>query len=547
MFAGKAWGPTDRLLTHRGYAIRKDALNAAETSALRKALTVKPFVPEQFSAGVQPFPIFYESKTRWYTPRFWGIEHCGPLAAEHDLRRPGTPLRPELRFSKTLRTEQTPIVGAFEAGGCNGLICVPCGIGKTFMGIYTAVEIVKKRFLILVHQEFLADQWETELKEAVPGIRVGRVQGSTVQLGAVERPPPTVQSLKAELKARGLAVGGRKDELVARLAAAKATETETETETETYDCVICMIQTVASRDWASDAFADFGFTIGDECHHLGAEYFSKALAAIQTLHMMGLSATPNRADGLDRVFLQFIGPVRFQMKVREADESVEVRVIRFTSADPAYADTPLDCRGEVSQPLLCNQLASYTPRTLKICDSIEAAAHEGRHQLVLSDRREHLVDFENEMRRRGFTSIGYYVGGMKSAAREESAKCRIILGTFTLASEGMNIKTLDTVTFATPKSGIEQAAGRILRLKKAERKFSPRILEVLDLPHLVCVRKFKKRCKYYKLSKYTITYLTDGKEEDEVKATKEDEDEDEDDEDDEVPPKPTARPPMFRS
>ena len=540
-----------RLLTHRGYAIRKDSLSVAETSALRKALTVKPFVPEQFSAGITPFPVFYESPTRWYTPRFWGIEHCGPLAPEDDLRRPGKPLRPELRFSKTLRPEQVPIVDAFKDGGCNGLICIPCGGGKTFVSIYTAVEVVKKQFIILVHQEFLADQWEKELKDAVPGIRVGRVQGSTVQLGVVDVPPPTVDSLKAELKARGLQTGGRKAELVARLAEADAGAGAGVKPVETYDCVICMIQTIASRDWAADAFADFGFTIGDECHHLGAEHFSKALAAIQTLHMLGLSATPNRADGLDRVFLQFIGPVRYQIKVREADDSVEVRVIRFTSADPVYANTPLDRMGEVSRPQLCNQLASYMPRTLTICNVLEPSVREGRQLLILSDRREHLAAFETEFRRRGFTSIGYYVGGMKTAERDESAKCMIVLGTFTLAAEGMNIRALNTIALVTPKSKIEQAVGRILRLKKEERTFAPVIYDVLDAPHEVCVRQYRKRRQFYKQCAYAVQFVATNKgPQSQCQGQGEVEDGPVDegvDEDNAPPTTHVARKPMFRS
>lgn len=454
MFTTNTWSADDaRILSHRGYAIRKDQLTSAQTRQLRTALTVKPQVAAEFSAGVEAFPIFYESPSRWYVPRFWGIEHCGE--ADGDARHPGGSLRAELQFNKQLRPEQLPIVDAFRDGGYNGLICVPCGYGKTFMAIWLACQL-RRRFLVVVHQEFLMEQWRKELEGSIPGIRIGKLQGPKAQLS------------------------------------------------EDYDCCICMLQTVASRDWPVDAFSGFGFAIFDECHHLGAEHFSKALMSIQTRNMLGLSATPDRLDGLDNVFLWYLGPVRYQIKVRDPDESVEVRVLKFTSADPEYANEPTDVRGEVSRPRLCNQLAAYAPRTKAICDELAPCLSEGRKLLVLSDRIAHLEVFEAEFKARGFSDIGYYIGGMKAAARDESATKQIILATGALASEGMNIPVLNTVALVTPKSRIEQAVGRIFRQKKEDRAFHPIIFDIIDEPFDILMSQYKKREAFYKQCGYKI-------------------------------------------
>jgi len=503
MFTDHTWtAPDARILSHRGYAIRKDQLDAAQTRKLRAALMMKPAVAPEFSAGVDPFPVYYESPNRWYVPRFWGIENCGE--PDGDARQPGLPLRAELQFNKQLRPNQLPIVDAFREGGYNGLVCVPCGYGKTFMAIWLACQI-RRRFLVVVHQEFLMEQWRKELEDSIPGIRIGILQGSTVQTGYAEPPKLTIAEIKERLRAHGLPLSGKREDLLTRLRTV-----EPEPEPQLYDCCICMLQTVATRDWALDTFSGFGFTIFDECHHLGAEHFSKALMSIQTEKMLGLSATPDRMDGLDSVFLWYLGPVRYQIRVRDPDTSVEVRVIRFTHADPAYADTPLDIRGEVSRPRLCNQLTEFTPRTRAISDQLEPCLREGRQLLILSDRREHLAAFEREFRARGFTSIGYYVGGMKAAARDESATRQIVLGTFTLAAEGMNIRALNTIALVTPKSRIEQAVGRIFRLKKEERTFQPLIFDVIDLPHDVCLRQYRKRRQFYRQCAYKIR-MVDGK------------------------------------
>lgn len=500
MFTTNNWSVEDaRIMSHRGYAVRKDQLTPAQTRQLRAALMMKPTVAPEFSAGIDPFPIYYESPNRWYVPRFWGLEHCGE--PDGDARQSGRPLRAELQFNKQLRAEQLPIVNAFKEGDYNGLICVPCGYGKTFMAIWLACQL-RKRFIVVVHQEFLMEQWRKELEGSIPGIRIGIVQGSKVQTGMMETVEPTIAEIKERLRAHGLKLTGKREELLARLRAVEPAPEPVE-----YDCCICMLQTIASRDWALDAFSGFGFTIFDECHHLGAEHFSKALMSIQTRHMLGLSATPERLDGLDNVFLWFLGPVRYQIKVRDPDTSVEVRVLRFTSADAEYAETPLDVRGEVSRPKLCNQLAGYQPRTIAICNELEPCVREGRQLLILSDRREHLAAFEAEFKKRGFSSIGYYVGGMKAAARDESATKQIVLGTFTLAAEGMNIRALNTVALVTPKSRIEQAVGRIFRLKKEERTFAPVIYDVLDAPHDVCVRQYRKRRQFYRQCAYRIKMI----------------------------------------
>ena len=503
MFLSNHFAESDsRILSHRGYAIRKDCLTPQQTTQLRKALTMMPRIAAEYSAGIDPFPIFYESPARWYVPRFWGIENCGP--PDGDARGDGKPLRAELVFNKTLRAEQQPIVDAFMAGGSDGLICVPCGYGKTFMAIWLACRL-RRRFLVVVHQEFLMEQWRKELEGSVPGIRIGVIQQSKVQTGLMEPRELTVAEIKERLRVHGLKVsGGTRAELLARLRTVEPAEEPAE-----YDCCICMLQTVASRDWPLDTFAGFGFTIFDECHHLGAEHFSRALMSIQTKHMLGLSATPERIDGLDNVFQWFIGPIRYQIKVREADDSVEVRVLKFTSADPAYATEPTDCRGEVSRPILCNQLAEYAPRTKAICDELEPALREGRKLLVLSDRRSHLADFETEFKARGFTSIGYYVGGMRAEARDESAAERIILATFALAAEGMNVRDLNTVALVTPKSRIEQAVGRIFRLKKEERTFAPVIYDIHDA-HDCLQGQSRKRMAFYKQCAYRIMVKEPG-------------------------------------
>ena len=75
------------------------------------------------------------------------------------------------------------------------------------------------------------------------------------------------------------------------------------------DIVIAMLQSLSMKSYATEVFAGFGMCCFDECHHLGAEVFSRALVKTSTRYMLGLSATPDRKDRLRRVFEWHLGTV----------------------------------------------------------------------------------------------------------------------------------------------------------------------------------------------------------------------------------------------
>ena len=72
-----------------------------------------------------------------------------------------------------------------------------------------------------------------------------------------------------------------------------------------------MLQSLSMIDYNEDIFSSFGFVIYDECHHLGAETFSKALLKTNFKYTLGLSATTKRADGLTKVFKWFLGDIAY--------------------------------------------------------------------------------------------------------------------------------------------------------------------------------------------------------------------------------------------
>ena len=111
-----------------------------------------------------------------------------------------------------------------------------------------------------------------------------------------------------------------------------------------------------------DIFSSFGLAIFDECHHLGAEVFSKCMAKVQSKYMLGLSATMKRKDNLSKVFKMFIGPIVYTKK-REGGDGVEVQVIDYENNDPEYSKVELNWKGHVHYSKMIKKICEYNHRS----------------------------------------------------------------------------------------------------------------------------------------------------------------------------------------
>ena len=119
--------------------------------------------------------------------------------------------------------------------------------------------------------------------------------------------------------------------------------------------------------------------------------------------------------------------------------------------------------------------------------------------MILAHNRSLLEYFHDAIEHRKIASVGYYVGGMKEAALKLSESKNVIIATYAMASEGLDIKTLTTLIMASPKTDVCQSVGRILRVKHA----SPLVIDIID-PQDVFRSQWLKRQTYYIKQKYRI-------------------------------------------
>ena len=179
-----------------------------------------------------------------------------------------------------------------------------------------------------------------------------------------------------------------------------------------------------------------------------------------------------------------------------------------------YNKEEVNFRKEPCMPKMINNICEYFPRFELVRDLIKKYNREKRSILILSDRRGHLEVLYKML---NAYSRGYYVGGMKPEELRESQEKDIILATYSMASEGMDIPKLNTVILASPKSDVEQSVGRVFRQKACDRKFHPLIIDIQD-NFSTFTKQCEKRLKFYQKNNFTI--FKDGEEIKKVKKQK---------------------------
>lgn len=541
-------------LGQKGYTVLKSELSPKQAEKIISDLTIKPYVhgaPK--NAQTQSFPAYRESSNKFYLPHYYGVSSFGP---PKEYKVPdGDPM--DVVFHGSLRDYQAPVVQQFidhmhSAPVSAGLLELYCAWGKTSSALYIASQL-KKKTLVIVHKEFLMNQWIERIQQFLPTARIGKIQGKTIDI-------------------------------------------------DNKDIVICMLQSLSMKDYPASTFESFGFTILDEVHHISSCTFSQALFKLVTKYMLGLSATMNRKDGTTRVFKMFLGEV-VHKAVRKDSHDVYVRSIMYSTNDADFNETVYDYRGNPQISSMISKICAYHRRTDFIADVLcdfmrkddvskaEAAAMKSKmdanmlcchgcnrthdylmkstccgvvkycmrclenmsntntntnvdgssdtvvrnkktkcpdckkvlkyeqndvvipwikpiedlHIIILSHNLNILEYLYRKIVCKNLGSVGFYVGGMKEAELKNTEKKQIVLATFAMAAEGLDIPTLNAEFLITPKTDIEQSVGRILRAKHATAK--PIIYDIVD-SHDVFKKQYLKRKRFYKKQNFKITEKT---------------------------------------
>ena len=167
-----------------GYTFFKSEIGDLNINKIKKDLTVIPRVCQNYTVEneqVEPVILYQENKEKIYIPRYYAINKYG-LPQKTKIQKP---LKANLNFSTTLRSHQTHIVDCYtknlsdEFGG-GGIICAGCGVGKTVISLYIS-SYLKVKTLVIVHKEFLMNQWIERIKEFTDA-SVGIIQQNKIDI-----------------------------------------------------------------------------------------------------------------------------------------------------------------------------------------------------------------------------------------------------------------------------------------------------------------------------------------------------------------------------
>jgi superfamily II DNA or RNA helicase len=462
----------DSYIGTKGYTIPKSVLTPTDIDFLKKDLFMKPQTPgPSFGPALDDaFPVYRENENKIYIPRFYGIDRYGtPKRSEI---APGMDI--DVVFPKELRDYQNNIVDIYMnavtgthitslENTAGGILEIYCGAGKTVLAL-KIVSLLKKKTLILVHKEFLMNQWIERIEEFLPGARVGKIQASVCDI-------------------------------------------------ENKDIVIGMIQTMYNKTFPQEVYSQFGLTIIDEVHRIGSEEFSKTLLKTITPYMLGISATVERKDKLTKLLYMFIGP-KIHSMLRKQEDIVSVRGIEFVTNDAEFNEVECDFRGQPKYSTMISKICAYRPRSDFIVKTIYDLLKENpKGQVMVLAHNRSLLTYLHA----AFTTtppgvseasatVGFYVGGMKQKDLQATESKQIVLATYAMAAEALDIKTLSILVMATPKTDITQSVGRILRMKHD----NPIIVDIIDT-HQLFQNQWKLRKRFYKKSNYKIETTTNKK------------------------------------
>lgn len=364
-----------------------------------------------------------------------------------DRRAAGTKI--SIKLDLNLREKQKKALKALLSED-QGLLVASTGFGKTIVAAALIAER-KVSTLILVNRVELVRQWQTRLQTLI-------VSGAEV----------------------GVWYGTKR----------KRTE----------EIDIASIQTVERMDEEElrQFLSSYGMLIVDECHHVASPNYQRVVSCSAAKYRYGLSATPVRKDGKEKIINFLCGPELIRVE-ENLFAKCTYRVLEFDGIFYPFTE-------KTTYAQLASILADNEERSRRVIEEAVSLYQEGRKVLLLTERVAHQNKLE-EMLTNENVLIFNFQARLKAKEREEilskisilpSNEPFILLANGKLIGEGFDLERLDTVIFSFPfswKAVVTQYIGRVMR--RSPSKSHILLIDTVDRGNPILERMFRKRQKVY--------------------------------------------------
>jgi len=333
----------------------------------------------------------------------------------------------EYNLAFTLRDYQKE-AAEFLVRRIQGCVVIPCGGGKTVVGIAVIVKTGQPT-IILVHTKDLLEQWQETIRDAL-GIESGVIAEGKVKIKNIT--VATVQTLAVMEPGRLAQIGEH-----------------------------------------------FGTVILDEAHHVPATVFRSVLSAFGGKYRYGLTATPDRADGLTPLLDLCIGPVVFEVDHKTLVDGGHLIIPEVISLETGC------CPNCDSHSAMVTALVNDKARNEMIVSLVLKEAHHGRTILILSGRVDHCGVLAERLRASGITAEAL-TGKVPKKKRTDildrfrSGELSVVCAT-NLADEGLDVSRLERLILATPAKAEGRTIQRLGRLMRPHPgKATPVLYDLID-------------------------------------------------------------------
>ena len=322
----------------------------------------------------------------------------------------------------------------------NGILHAATAFGKT---VVSSAIIAQKKVntLIILESSALIEQW----KEAL-----GRFLN-------IEEELPTYETKTGRVRKRKSLIGtlqGAHDSMTGIID-------------------IAMAGSLCKKGEYHNLLNEYGLVLVDECHHSASETIANVLKEVKAKYVYGVTATPKRGDGLEKINYMLIGPIRYSYTAKEKAKEQGIQHLvypRFTRTVPP--------RGVIAGRMHPNEayeiIHNNDVRDEQIIEDVKNCVSAGRTPVVLSRYKDHSEKLYERLK--SYADYVFLMTGnnskkehrkileqMRQVNNDESM---ILVATGSLVGEGFDFPRLDTLFMATPVSFrgvVEQYAGRLNR------------------------------------------------------------------------------------
>jgi superfamily II DNA or RNA helicase len=459
--------------------------SVVEEYLTKKFSMTKRMYSTEVQNAVESFCCVRSDSSYWYIPLVIGIQTYG--LPRVDLRTSGRHMSDDAVFAGKLNDEQSQhccdiIKGLQIRKESSGMVKKPCGSGKTVVGIKSSIKM-KRVTAVLCHKSFLIKQWQDRYSTFAPNARVGIWR-------------------------------------------------QKKTEVEGNDVVLVMIQSLVMCKYSKKTLAlldQVGLVIVDECHHIAAPLFSTVMRYFKAKYRIGLSATPERADGLGKFLFWCMGDFLVNQSPTDQLHSLPSSILVAPLATPLIAPLTAPIAAPIAnlpslhrsarvetirydagkQKIIQNKarvfnrnmmmsmlgLRDHTRTSMVLREIIRIVQENSKRKvIVFGHRNKQLYALEHYCHT--IFETGMYTGEQKDddvLAWATTRRC--IFVNWGMAKEALDIPGCNVVIMITPVPHVYQGIGRILGYR-ANTSEEPYIVDIQD-PFAYFINYSDTRLKLY--------------------------------------------------